>query len=91
MTYIHNLCYCCFDCNRHKGSDVGSYDTSTDLLTPFFNPRTQIWSEHFKLEGAVIVPLTPEGRVTVLLLQLNTDERIIRRAELIALGRYPCL
>jgi hypothetical protein len=89
-TVLNNLCYCCFDCNRHKGSDIGSYDTETDLLTPFFNPRTQNWNEHFKLEGTLIIPLTPQGRVTVLLLQLNTDDRIIKRAELIALGRYPC-
>ncbi|MFN8374582.1 MAG: HNH endonuclease signature motif containing protein [Anaerolineae bacterium] len=89
-TVLENLCYCCFDCNRHKGSDVGSFDSETDLLTAFFNPRKQQWREHFKLDDLWIVPLTAEGRVTVRLLQMNSEDRLIKRAELIPLGFYPC-
>mgnify|MGYP000442150003 CR=1 FL=1 len=89
-TIIENLCYCCFDCNRHKGSDAGSFDSETDILTPLFNPRRQRWDEHFRLEGPLIIPLTPEGRVTVSLLQLNSEDRIIKRSEIIELGHYPC-
>ncbi len=37
-------------------------------LVPLFNPRTEQWSNHFQLDGTVIVPLTPVGRGTVLLL-----------------------
>jgi hypothetical protein len=59
-----NLCFSCFDCNRHKGSDIASIDLDTGALTPLFYPRRDRWSEHFRLEGARIVPLTAVGRVT---------------------------
>jgi hypothetical protein len=59
-----NLCLSCFDCNRHKGSDISSVDPDTDQLTPLFHPRRDRWNVHFRLEGARIVPLTPTGRVT---------------------------
>jgi hypothetical protein len=89
-TEAENLCFACFDCNRFKGSDLSSLDIDTDMLVPLFNPRKQEWDEHFRLDGALIYPLTPEGRVTEYLLQLNNEERIIRRSELIDLQRYPC-
>lgn len=44
----------------------------------------------FRLKAAVIEPLTPVGRVTMYLLQLNSDARLVRRKELIGLGAYPC-
>jgi HNH endonuclease len=89
-TEFKNLAYTCFDCNRHKGSDIGSIDESTGILTPLFNPRSQLWMDHFRLDGSIIIPLTSEGRVTEYLLGLNEPERILRRSELIELGRYPC-
>lgn len=59
-------------------------------LTPLCNPRTQNWDEPFHLNGPVIEPDTPEGRVTIRLLKLNRIERVDERRGLIALGRYPC-
>ena len=78
-----NLAWSCFICNRYKGSDIASLDPQTEQLTPLFNPRTQQWHEHFCYEEGVIVPLTPEGRTTVVLLRLNEPARIQER---IALG-----
>ena len=88
-TVLDNLALACFHCNRHKGSDISSVDPDTHRLTPLFNPRTQNWSYHFKLEGAEIVPLTPEGRVTVLILKLNHPERVRVRQVLIDIKQYP--
>ena len=85
-----NLCLSCSTCNAFKGSDIGSIDSETGALTPLFNPRTQVWSEHFRLQDAIIEPLTPEGRVTVFLLRLNREEQLAERAALLELGRYPC-
>jgi hypothetical protein len=85
-----NLCFACFDCNRYKGSDVGSIDIVTDTYTRLFNPRLDKWNEHFVLRDAVIVPLTAIGRVSEFLLQMNTDERIQKRQTLISMSRYPC-
>ncbi len=59
-----NLALACLPCNRYKGPNVGSYDPVSGALVPFFNPRTQEWSEHFAWGGALIRPLTAEARVT---------------------------
>lgn len=74
-----NLAYACWRCNRHKGSDLGSFDPETGLFAFFFNPRLQAWDDHFSIDRNLIVGLTPEGRSTVQIFQLNTNERIAER------------
>jgi len=88
-TTENNLALACPYCNRFKGTDLGSLDPESGQLTPLFNPRTQQWAEHFRLDGAWIVPLTPEGRVTVAILQLNHPDRILERQRLIQVEEYP--
>jgi len=78
-TTLDNLAFACFECNRYKGSDVGSYDPETDQLTPLFNPRRQKWNAHFRFDNGFIIPLTPEGRVTINLLRLNDPSRLQER------------
>jgi HNH endonuclease len=89
ITAAENLALSCPCCNRFKGTDLGSIDPETQQLTPFFNPRLQKWSDHFRLEGGTIVPLTPQGRVTAKILQFNLPERILEREQLITTGEYP--
>jgi HNH endonuclease len=79
ITEAENLALSCPCCNRFKGSDLGSIDPETQQLTPFFNPRQQQWQEHFCLEEGIIIAQTPEGRVTVKILQFNLAERILER------------
>jgi 5-methylcytosine-specific restriction endonuclease McrA len=78
-TVLDNLALACPPCNRAKGSDLGSIDPITRKLTPFFHPRLQQWSNHFRFERASIVPLTAEGRVTTKILQFNSPDRISER------------
>ncbi|MGA9381909.1 MAG: HNH endonuclease signature motif containing protein [Phormidium sp.] len=82
-TDADNLALACWRCNRHKGSDLGSFDPKTKVFSFLFNPRIQEWNEHFRLEEVTIVGLTPEGRTTVNLLQLNSDERLAERQRLL--------
>jgi hypothetical protein len=89
QTTLDNLALSCPFCNRFKGSDLGSLDPETGQLTPFFHPRRQTWKHHFRLQGALIVPQSPEGRVTVVILRLNLPERIQERERLIEIARYP--
>jgi hypothetical protein len=89
ITSLENLALACPYCNRAKGTDLGSIDPATNQLTPFFNPRTQNWQEHFTLAGTAIVPLTAEGRVTVAILQFNHPDRLQERERLLAIGQYP--
>ena len=87
-TELGNLAYACAPCNRAKGSDIGSISRSGEF-TRFFNPRTDSWSDHFRLEGATIQPLTQIGEVTTRILGFNDTERLHEREEMIRFGIYP--
>jgi HNH endonuclease len=89
QTALDNLALSCTVCNRRKGSDISSIDPETGNLVSLFNPRTQQWSDHFKLDGVHIVGLTEIGRTTVEFLQLNAFERLTERDVLMRTGRYP--
>ena len=79
----------CVDCNRYKSSDLCSLDPLTGEIVALYHPRRDEWSKHFRLDGAQIEPLTPQGRVTVRLFHMNERERLEERSTLIRLGRYP--
>lgn len=83
-----NLADTCFQCNQYKGPNLASLDLASGALTALFNPRTARWTDHFRLQGAVIEPLTAVGRATVALLRLNDAERVTIRANLLARDRY---
>jgi hypothetical protein len=59
------------------------------VLVPLFNPRMQGWSEHFRINGGEIIPLTAVGRATEAMLRLNLPERIEARERWAAIGLYP--
>jgi hypothetical protein len=85
---IENLAWCCTRCNIHKATDIASYDAETGQLTPFYNPRTQIWNDHSEMDGPLITGKTPIGRVTVRLLQINMQNQIDTRQLLIEMGEW---
>ena len=84
---IGNLAYCCVLCNRYKGTDIASIDSSGRPVR-FFDPRRDVWVEHFKLTGPVIQPLTEVGEATARMLRFNAAERVIERSLLQSLGQY---
>jgi HNH endonuclease len=88
-TTAANLAFACWDCNRRKGPNIASVDPESGEVVHLFHPRLQKWSEHFRLDGFRIFPLTPIGRATVALLRLNSPERLSVRALLHQIGRYP--
>lgn len=90
QTILENLALACWRCNLYKGTDVGSFDFETDgKFVRFFNPRTQIWTQHFQIESnGEIIPLTAEARVAAKILRLNYETRIEERRELIEAGLY---
>ncbi|HBJ83083.1 MAG TPA: HNH endonuclease [Verrucomicrobiales bacterium] len=83
----HNLSNCCPDCNRRKGSDIATM-VKGDVVR-LFNPRIDLWHEHFSLDGAFIRAKTPVGEGTIRLLGLNDRHRVAIRRSLIAEGRFP--
>lgn len=90
-TDADNLALSCALCNKHKGSDLVSLDPETGLTVPLYHPRRDHWTDHFQVHAGQVVPLTPTGRVTVHLLQLNHPDRAAERTLLIAarLLRFP--
>jgi hypothetical protein len=87
---LENLALACFHCNRRK-SNKQTATLQSGLAVPLFNPRTQLWSEHFcwSTDGLLVLPQTPVGRATVALLELNRERILkIRRAD-VEVGRHP--
>lgn len=77
-----NLALACHHCNLHKGSNLTGIDPESGNITPLFHPRNERWEAHFELRGATIVGLTPVGRATIRVLNMNAAERVQFRAEL---------
>ena len=85
-TVAENLALSCWRCNRHKGTDIASFDPQTGELSLLFNPRTQRWIDHFSYQGAELVTTTAQGRTTARLLQLHAPRRIVERQRFITMG-----
>jgi len=86
-----NLAYCCQGCNNRKYKNVDAIDPVTGERVPLFHPRRDRWSDHFAWneDYSLIVAVTPTGRCTLALLQLNRPglvglRRVLRRA-----GEHP--
>lgn len=86
-----NLCLACLKCNSFKGPNVAALDPETGDATKLYNPRQQLWKDHFRInEDATLSGITPEGRATILVLRINDEERLVYRQILLKLGDYPC-
>lgn len=71
-----SLALACDRCNAFKGTNLSTIDPETDARVDVFNPRTDVWSDHFAFSRGRIVGLTPIGRATVRLLNVNDSRRV---------------
>ena len=91
-TALENLAFSCPRCNATKWTRVAAEDPVSGQLVPLFNPRTEIWAEHFRWsesDAALVEGLTPSGRATVALLELNSVAHLTVRRWLMAVGMHP--
>jgi hypothetical protein len=88
---VENLAAACYRCNLLKNNKTQVQDVETGEQTRLFNPRSDVWSEHFAWTegGQLLVGLTAIGRVTVLALRLNNDNLVVARSLWIAAGWHP--
>jgi len=86
---LTNLAWSCLPCNSGKGPNVAGYDPQTEELLPLFNPRSDVWSDHFEWEGALLAGKSPCGRATIDVLKINRTERVQLRLVLIEAGLFP--
>lgn len=86
-----NLCLSCSSCNLSKAKAVEALDPETQSIVPLFNPRNQIWSEHFEWidKGAKLQGKTAIGRATIIRLKINQDRVVRARINWIAAKNHP--
>jgi hypothetical protein len=86
-----NLWLACGSCNEFKGNRVVGIDPGTEEAVALFNPRRQQWREHFawSIEGDRIIGLTPTGRATVIVLNLNRPVLVVARRRWATVGWHP--
>ena len=90
-TVAENLAYSCLGCNSHKAVKTKAIDPISETSAALFNPRTQIWSEHFawSVDFTEIIGLTPIGRATITALKLNRKGVKNLRWALFIVGKHP--
>lgn len=88
---IENLCLSCANCNLSKSKTTTALDPDTGERFSIFNPRTQVWSDHFVwIDGGLrLRGLTTIGRATIQRLKINQERVIIARRRWIAGGYHP--
>jgi hypothetical protein len=88
---LENLCLSCANCNLSKAKATVAIDPETKAIVILFNPRTQIWIEHFEWidDGLRLRGLTPTARATIIRLKINQERVIIARKRWISGGFHP--
>lgn len=86
---MENTCIACAHCNGAKSSNAAGYDPETDELVPLFNPRLDIWEDHFFWDRALLIGKTPVGRATIDVLSINDPICVGQREYLIKAGLFP--
>jgi hypothetical protein len=88
-----NLCLACSNCNLSKAEATHAIDPESSDWTPLYNPRTQVWTEHFEWvdQGLRVRGLTATGRATVTRLRMNQNRVLIARRRWVAGGFHPPL
>jgi 5-methylcytosine-specific restriction endonuclease McrA len=91
VTELENLALACHGCNLNKSDKTEFFDAVSGKLSRLFNPREDIWEEHFgwTQNYLIVVGLTAVGRVTVELLELNRKGLINQRRLLYIFGQHP--
>ncbi len=64
---LDNLCLSCANCNLSKSTATSAIDPLTNHVVNLFNPRLQLWREHFEWteDKTRIIGLTDIARGTV--------------------------
>ena len=83
-----NLALCCLRCNLHKGTNLSGVDPVDRSILPLFSPRRDVWTDHFRWDGAILLGTTSAGRATFEVLAMNAPPRVRLRQALMAEGLF---
>jgi hypothetical protein len=84
-----NLALACIHCSLRKGAREAAPDPETGAPTRLYNPRKQVWNQHFRWMGLQVAGITATGRATIDALALNSPEHQIIRSFERRLRRHP--
>ena len=76
---LDNLALACTDCNFHKGTDLSTILLPDKELIRLFNPREDVWEEHFYIEECVFYPVSKIAEATIKVLKMNDIDLVIFR------------
>jgi hypothetical protein len=91
-TLLDNLALACPRCNAGKWTRLEALDPVSSEVVRLFNPRTDGWSTHFRwsaTDSVILEALTPTGRATLSLLDMNAPPHLSVRRLLRTLGLHP--
>lgn len=79
-----------FTCSLRKSARTSAVDLKTGSIAALFNPRTEVWSDHFAFTSTWrIRGRKPTGRATIEALGMNRTAIVLIRRELVLLNRFP--
>lgn len=86
-----NLALSCRSCNAFKSDQVEGFDERTGEITALFNPREELWADHFQYDPDTgeVFGLTQTGRATVQLLGMNEAPQLLARTVWVQARIYP--
>lgn len=86
-----NLCLACAWCNSFKATAIRAVDPISRRKVGLFNPRTDIWGEHFYWsdDSALIIGLSAKGRATISALRMNNEFIVPARRQWVIAGWHP--
>lgn len=86
----NNLALSCRSCNLYKSDSVSGFDEETQNEVGLFNPREDIWAEHFMLEAKTgeVKGITAVGKVTISRLRINSKPQLAARVSWAKLGLF---
>lgn len=86
-----NLWLACAWCNGYKGSQTHARDPLTSETVALFDPRRQVWREHFAWsdDGTQVIGRTACGRAPVMALRLNHAIPVEARRLWVKAGWHP--
>jgi hypothetical protein len=90
-TIAENLALSCQTRNNYKYTKTEALDPVTNQSVSLFHPRAMVWEKHFTWNEEVTqaIGITPVGRATIALLQINRDGVVNMRRILAIMGYHP--
>jgi hypothetical protein len=87
-TSENNLALSCRSCNLYKSNHLSGVDEETGQDSALFNPRRDMWREHFAIDAETeeVNGLTARGRVKVARLRMNNGAQVEARKMWLRLG-----